>query len=36
MFEKFGWSIANDRVMNEEVRKRAGLERERVEQIREY
>ena len=26
MFEKFGWSV--DRVRNEEVRRRAGIERE--------
>ena len=28
MFEKFGWSVANDRVRNKEVRKRAGIEME--------
>ena len=26
MFEKFGWSVAKDRVRNEEVRRRAGIE----------
>ena len=26
MFEKFGWSVANDRVRNEEVLRRAGIE----------
>ena len=28
MFEKFGWSVAMDRVRNEDVRRRAGIERE--------
>ena len=28
MFEKFDWSLANDRVRNEEVRSRTGIERE--------
>ena len=28
MFEKFGWSFAMYRVRNEEVRRRAGIERE--------
>ena len=28
MFEKFGWSVAMDRVRKEEVRRRAGIERE--------
>ena len=27
MFEKFGWSVTN-RVRNEEVRRRAGIEKE--------
>ena len=28
MFEKFGWSVAIDRIGNEEVRQRVGIERE--------
>ena len=28
MFENFGYSVTNDRVGNEEVRRRAGIERE--------
>ena len=28
MFEKFGWSVTNDRIRSEEVRKRAGIEME--------
>ena len=28
MFEKFGWSVANSRVRNEEVHRRPGIERE--------
>ena len=28
MFEKFGWSVRIDRVRNEEVRRRDGIERE--------
>ena len=28
MFEKFTWSVVNGRVRNEEVRRRAGIERE--------
>ena len=27
MFEKFGWSVANSRVRNEEVHRRHGIER---------
>ena len=28
MFEKFGWTVANGQSWNEEVRRRAGIERE--------
>ena len=28
MFEKFGWNFAKDRARNEEVGRRAGVERE--------
>ena len=28
MFEKFGWSVTKDLVRNEDVHRRAGIERE--------
>ena len=36
MFEKFGWSVTNGRVRNEEVRRRAGIEKELASRRESY